>query len=377
MRLVNERSLFRQRAMACVLGLLVGCSAHEIAPPPPRDVEVVRLQPSEVRETGEYLGALISRQSVVVMPQVAGYVRQVHVRPGQQVEAGQPLLDVDAREAAAALRSARAEETSTRVDLDLARRTHTRAEALYREGLASAQELEAAAAMVDAAEAAIRGASAQVSQRNVAVDYTVVRAPFAGTVGDVLVRVGDLVSPTTRLTGISQGDLLEVSVAVPSERARTLALDTPLEVLDARGRVLLTSPVFYVAPEADPNTQLVEVKAAFRNTAGLRPSEIVRARLVYSTRMALELPALAVVRQSGQPVALVVQDEDGQTVIERRPVTLGALGATAYVVEAGLNAGDRVAVSSLQVLRDGALVTVKQESQTQADPGRAPTGGSL
>jgi RND family efflux transporter MFP subunit len=191
-----------------------------------------------------------------------------------------------------------------------------------------------------------------------------VRAPFAGTVGDVLVRVGDFVSATTPLTSVAQADVLEVSVAVPSERARALRPETPLEVLDAQGKVLISSPIFFVAPQADPRTQLVEVKAAFRNTVGLRPSELVRARLVYSTRNALQLPALAVVRQSGQPFALVVREKEGQTVVERRPVKLGALGELAYVVEGGLEEGEQVAISSLQALRDGAPVKVKGSSAT-------------
>lgn len=374
MRLVNGECSLGARVMA--VGLLVGCSApEEKKAPPPREVEVVQLQPSEVRDTGEYLGTLLSRQNVTVMPRVAGYVRKIHVRPGQKVEAGQPLLDVDAREETAALQSAQAQQSSTQVNLELARRTRARTESLHQEGLASAQELERAVAAVEAAEAATRSASAQVSQRNVQLGFNGVRAPFAGTVSDVLVRLGDLVSANTPLTSVAQADVLEVSVSVPSERARALQLETPLEVLDAQGKVLITSPVFYVAPHADPRTQLVEVKAAFRNTVGLRPSELVRARLVYSTREALQLPALAVVRQSGQPFALVIQEKDGQTVVVRRPVTLGALGEAAYVVEEGLRPGDRVAVSSLQALRDGAPVKPKSPPQAQAARDAGLTGG--
>jgi len=360
-----------------LLGLWVGCSAKEEkkAPPPSPEVEVVQLRPSEVRETGEYLGTLLSRQSVTVMPQVAGYVRKLHVRPGQKVEAGQLLLDVDAREETAAFESAQAQQGSAEVTLDLARRTRVRTEALYKEGLASAQELERAVSAVEAAEAATRSASAQVSQRGVRLGFNGVRAPFAGTVGDVLVRLGDLVSSNTPLTSIAQADVLEVSVSVPGDRARALKSDTPLEVLDSQGKVLVTSPIFYVAPQADPRTQLVEVKAVFRNTVDLRPSELVRARLVYSTREALQLPALAVVRQSGQPFALVVREKDGQTVVGRRPVTLGALGEAAYVVVAGLQPGDMVAVSSLQSLRDGVPVKLKSPSQAQAAQGAGRTGG--
>ncbi|MBZ4419031.1 efflux RND transporter periplasmic adaptor subunit [Myxococcus sp. RHSTA-1-4] len=346
---------------ATLLVAVAGCSGGKAAPaaPPPREIETVTLEPKQVRDTGEYLGALTSRQNVTVLPQVGGYVRRIHVRPGQQVAEGAPLVEVDAREETAALDSAQAQLSSAQVNLELARRTLARTEALNKEGLASAQELEGARAQVEAAEAASRSSAAQVTQRQVQLQFNVVRAPFAGTVGDVLVRLGDFVSATTPLTSIAQADVLEVSVAVPSPRARSLKPDTALEILDAQGKVLLTSTVFFVAPQADPRTQLVEVKAAFRNTVGLRPSELVRARLVYSVRDALQIPALAVVRQSGQPFALVVREKEGKTVVERRPITLGALGEMAYVVEKGLQPGDLVAVSSMQALRDGMPVKLK------------------
>nr|WP_217917963.1 MULTISPECIES: efflux RND transporter periplasmic adaptor subunit [unclassified Myxococcus] len=362
-----------------LLAVVAGCSGQKAAPPapPPREVEVLTLTPREVRETGEYLGSLMSRQSVSVLPQVAGYVRKIHVRPGEKVEAGAALIEVDSREGTAALDSAQAQLSSTQVSLELARRTLERTEALYKEGLASAQELEQGRAQVEAAQAAARSSAAQVTQRQVQLQYHLVRAPFAGTMGDVLVRLGDYVGMTTPLTSVAQADVLEVSVSVPSTRARSMKPDTALEILDGTGKVLLTSNVFYIAPQADPRTQLVEVKAAFRNTVGLRPSELVRARLVYSARDALQIPALAVVRQSGQPFALVVLAKDGKTVVERRPITLGALGEMAYVVERGLQSGDQVAVSSLQALRDGMAVKPKQaNAPTGSGPPRASgTGG--
>ncbi|WP_141621321.1 efflux RND transporter periplasmic adaptor subunit [Myxococcus sp. AB036A] len=378
MRLVNQ-----MKAMwgVTLLAVVAGCSGQKAAPPapPPREVDIVTLTPREVRETGEYLGSLMSRQSVNVLPQVAGYVRKIHVRPGDKVEAGAALIEVDSREGTAALDSAQAQLSSTQVSLELARRTLERTEALYKEGLASAQELEQGRAQVEAAQAAARSSAAQVTQRQVQLQYHVVRAPFAGTMGDVLVRLGDYVGMTTPLTSVAQADVLEVSVSVPSPRARSMKPDTALEILDSTGKVLVTSNVFYIAPQADPRTQLVEVKAAFRNTVGLRPSELVRARLVYSARDALQIPALAIVRQSGQPFALVVLAKDGKTVVERRPITLGALGEMAYVVESGLQSGDQVAVSSLQALRDGMAVKPKQanapNAPTDSGPPRASGNG--
>jgi RND family efflux transporter MFP subunit len=361
---------------AALVAGAAGCSGkpEAKAAPPPREVQVVALAPHEVRDTGEYLGSLLSRQSVSVLPQVNGYVRKILVKPGQKVEAGAPLLEVDARQETAALDSAQAQQSSSTVELELAKRTLARTESLNREGLASVQELERAQAAVKAAEAASRAAGAAVAQRQVQLQFHVVRAPFAGTMGDVLVRVGDFVGATTTLTSVAQADALEVSVSVPAFRARSLKPDTQLELLDQKGQVLLTSTVFYVAPQTDPRTQLVEVKAAFRNTIGLRPSELLRARLVYATRDALQIPALAVVRQSGQPFAMVVETKDGKTQVERRPVALGQLGDMSYVVEGGLKQGDLVAVSSLHMLRDGMAVIPKQltvEAERPAAPGTA------
>ena len=371
-----KKSVWRVALLAAV----AGCSGKAAAPaaPPPREVEVISLAPHAVRDTGEYLGSLLSRQSVTVLPQVAGYVRRIHVRPGQHVQEGTPLVEVDAREETTALDSAQAQLSSSQVDLELSRRTLARTEALHKEGLASSQELEGARAQVEVAQAASRSSAAQVTQRQVQLQFNVVRAPFAGTVGDVLVRMGDFVSASTPLTSVAQADVLEVSVAVPSQRARSMKPDTALEILDAQGKVVLTTSVFFVAPQADPLTQLVEVKAALRNTVGLRPSELVRARLVYSVREALQIPALAVVRQSGQPFALVVHEKDGKTAVERRPITLGALGDMAYVVEKGLEAGDLVAVSSMQTLRDGMAVKVKATRRATAfgnTPALVGTGG--
>ena len=177
--------------------------------------------------------------------------------------------------------------------------------------------------------------------------------------GDVLVRVGDYVTATTPLTSVAQSDVLEVSVAIPPERAREVKPQTPLEVLDREGKVVLSTTVYFVSPLADPRTQLVDVKAVFRNTVGLLPNEVVRTRLVYRVREALQVPALSVTRQSGQTFVFIVEEKEGKTVVARRPVTLGALGEQSYVVDKGVVAGDRIAVSSLQALRDGMAVRLK------------------
>lgn len=340
---------------------LAACGGEKGAAPqpPPRPVEVVKLAPTEVRESGEYLGSLLSRGSVTVLPQVAGYVRKIHVKPGERVAAGAVLVEIDAREENAALTSAGAQAASARAGLELAKKEMARAEQLNRDGVVSAQELDQRRADVAAAQAAVRAAGAEVSQRRVALSNNLVKAPVPGVIGEVAVRLGDYVTATTPLTTVAKAKALELTVSVPAARARGLAPGAPVEILGEDGAVLVATQAFYVAPEADPRTQLVELKATFDNTVGLRPNELVRARVVYRTTQAMELPVLAVQRQSGQTFAFVVVEQGGQAVAERRPVKLGEIGEAGYRIEGGLAPGDRVAVSSLQMLRDGAPVVVQ------------------
>ncbi len=369
-----------RRGLAVVAGLVLaaacqgkGASPGKPPPPPPREIEVHAVAPGEARVTGEYLGSLLSRASLTVLPQVAGYVRKIHVKPGQPVVAGAPIVEVDAREESAALVSASAQAESAKAALALAEQSRARVEALHREGLATAQELDQRRADVAAAQAAVRAAGAQVSQRQVAVGNFVVRAAVPGVVGDVQVRLGDYVTATTRLTTIAgERGGLELTVGVPAVRARGLAPGAPVELLGEDGAVLLTSQAFFVAPEADVRTQLVAVKAMVTQDIGLRPSELVRVRVVYSVGTALQVPALAVVRQSGQAFVFVVVEREGKLAVERRLVQLGALGPRGYIVTSGLAAGDRIAVSSIQMLRDGAPIIVKVPAPAPTKAAKGP-----
>ncbi len=345
--------------------VVAGCSTggeQKAGPPPPREVEVLTLTKKPVRDSAEYLGSVISRQSVNLLPQVGGYVRKILVKPGQQVKAGETVIEVDAREQKAQLDSAQAQQNSASTNLELAKRTLARTESLVREGLGTGQELDRAQADVKAAEAALKSSAAQVSESRVQLGFHEVRAPIAGVIGDVVVRVGDYVQASTPLTTVTQGELLEIGVNVPAERARSLTLGTPIEVLDSSGSVLLASNLYFIAPQADERTQLVDVRAVVGNSIGLRPNEMVRTRIIFGTREALQVPALAIVRQSGQPFVFVVKNGANGLIVTRRPVTLGPLGEQNYVVESGLSEGDQIAVSSLQALRDGARVKPKPPS---------------
>ncbi len=335
-------------------------------------VEVMALKPGEVRDTQEYLGQLISRRSVVLRPQVAGNVEEIRVRPGQRVNQGQILLVVDPRRERADLRVAEAQHASTVASSKYARTTSQRAGQLVREGLISRQDYEQTVAQAAAAEASARAAEAQLQAQQVQLGYYEVSAPADGVVGSIPVKVGDYVTPQTELTSVDQSNALEVSVQVPVERAAKIeAGRTPVELLNAQGEPVVRVPLSFVAPSPAGNTQLVEVRASFDNTVGLRADQFVRARVVFATRQALLLPSYAVSQLGSQSFAFMVGPGDaGGMVVQRQPVTLGQMEGNSYEVLDGLKPDAQVAVSGVQLLRDGQSVEPKPPTaKTPEAPG--------
>jgi RND family efflux transporter MFP subunit len=338
--------------------LAAACRGDRPAAPPPRvlPVEVQTLAESSVEEASEYVANLVSRRSVTLYPVVSGYVLAIHVKPGQEVKAGERLIRIDGRQEAAALTQTRAALNQAETQLQLAATTRQRMDSLQKEGIRSRQDYENAVAEEQAARANVQAARANVQARSVQLAYHDVTAPIAGMVGDIVVKIGDSVTPQTVLTQVDESGRLEVSVSVPVERADQASPgQTPVELLDQAGQPQLRATLFFVAPRPDPRTQLVELRAAFENATGLRSGQRVRARVVWRVFQALTVPTFAVTRQSGQAFVFVVKPAGtgGGQVAERRPVKLGLISGDRWTVDSGLRTGERIAVTGLQALRDG------------------------
>ena len=275
-------------------------------------VQVLKLAPGPIRDAGDYLGTLVSRSSITVYPVVAGYVRHIAVKPGQQVKRGQLLLEVDPRRERAGVQSAEAQRSSALAQRAYARSTRERAEQLLKEGLMSRQDYEQLVSQAAAADASARSAEAQLQEQQVELSYYRVTAPFDGVVGQIPVKLGDSVTTQTVLTSVDQSRALEVSVSVPADRASEVKTGiTQVNVLDDDEKTVVSAPVFFVSPTPNPATQLVELRAAFDNTQGLRAGQVSHVEVVYSTHEALRLPTYAVTQQSSQFFVMVAAEGDG------------------------------------------------------------------
>jgi RND family efflux transporter MFP subunit len=357
--------MFSQHIVLVVLlCMAAGCRASEPAAGgaagsalPPTDVQTITLQPKPVPRSSEFVATVRSLRSTTVQPQVDGFVRQIFVKAGDRVTAGAPLVQIDPDRQQATLRTTQSQRAALEADLTFARQQLDRMRALYEGGAVSRAQLDQAESTHTAAEAQLTALDAQIRENQVELQYYRVTAPMAGVVGEIPVRLGDRVTPATIITTIDQPEGLEAYLNVPLERASDLKPGLTVELLGADGRVVASNPVTFIAPRADDATQSVLVKATLNQMPpGVRVMQYVRARVIWSNEPALSVPVLAVSRLAGQHFVFVAEPAQQGFVARQKPVTLGEVIGEEYIVRGGLQDGERVIVSNLQKIGDGAPV---------------------
>lgn len=358
-------------------GCRSGSSAQQQPPPggmPPTPVALAVAAASPVEDATEYVATLKSLRSTIVQPQIDGQITQIDVVSGQRVARGAPLMQIDARRQQAAVSSQQAEVAAREAAVGFARQQAQRTSELYAAGAISKQEQEQAATALQTAEANLKALQAQVQQQQVQLRYFTVAAPTAGIVGDVPVRVGNVVTPQTMLTTIDQNETLEVHIDVPVERAAQLKPGLPIRILSSDGtQELAQTTVTFVSPHVDDQTQSVLVKGTVPNPAGtLRASQYVRARIIWKTSDALVVPVTAVLRINGQFFAFVAEDAGGTLVAKQRAIAVGPIAGQNYPILSGIKPGERVVTSGTQKLADGVPIQANPEPRTPNAEPRTP-----
>jgi RND family efflux transporter MFP subunit len=320
-------------------------------------VGIVTLQPKPVEDGSEYIATVRSLHSTTVQPQVEGVVTKIFVKSGDVVRAGTPLLQIDPARQAATLRNTESQRAAREADVAYWKGQVDRLRALLTAGAISKNEFDTAQHNLDTAVANLAALDAQVREGSVQLQYYHVTAPTPGIVGDIPVREGDRVTTSTMLTTIDDKAGLEAYIQVSIDRAPDLRVGLPVQLLDESGKIVATNPLTFVAPRADPATQTVLTKSLLKQAPpGVKVQQFVRTRIIWRSAPALTIPITAVTRVNGQYFCFVAEQTDKGLVARQRPVQVGQLQGNDYVVKGGLNPGDKLIVSGVQKIADGAPV---------------------
>ncbi|MCA1561550.1 MAG: efflux RND transporter periplasmic adaptor subunit [Acidobacteria bacterium] len=320
-------------------------------------MKIVTLAPKPIEQSAEFIATLRSLRSTTVQPDVEGLVTRILVKSGDRVRIGTPLVQIDPDKQQASVRSTEAGRAGTEADVRYWRAQVERLESLVSAGAISTQEFEQAQNSLKAAEAKLSELDAQVREGRVQLQYYRVVAPQAGVVGDISIRAGDRVTTSTEITTIDDNESLEAYIEVPLARAPDLRLGLPVQLLDSDGKPVATNPISFIAPRVDSATQSVLVKTLLKDAPpALRVQQFVKARIVWKTTQGLRVPVVAVSRISGQYFCFVAEAQGQGLVAKQRAVQVGEVLGEDYVIVGGLKAGERVIVTGIQKLGDGAPV---------------------
>ena len=323
---------------------------------PPVGVGVQQLANKPVVITSEYIAVIKSRRSSDVRPQVEGVITDIFAKSGDRVTAGKPLLQIDASKQQATVESDEASRIAQDEAVHYAEQQFERAKQLLSVGAISQQEYEQAETALKSTTATQTALKARVQESRVQLQYYRVTSPTDGTVGDIPVRIGDRVKTDTVLTTVDQKAGLEVYIQVPIERGPDVRTGLPVQIVDGSGQLLAESAIDFVSPQVDDKTQSILVKAAMPSDKDFRTEQFVRARVIWRSQPGLTIPAVSVTRINGQYFAFVAEPKGNGFVARQRSVKVGELIGNDYVVEGGLAVGDRLIVSGVQKIGDGAPV---------------------
>jgi len=344
--------------------LAASCGGEGGAPggPPPAGVGVADVLVEPVVEWDDFTGRIQAVNTVELKPRIAGYLERVHFEEGAVVEAGDLLITIDDREYRAAAEAQRAAVTRAVTRVELARQDLDRARSLADARAVSTEELERRDGELRQAEADLAAARASLTAAQLNLEFTRIRAPIDGRVGEALVRQGNLVSPgQTVLTTLVSIDPIHVvfegdeniylkyqAQANAGERPSSRTEPNPVQVgLASNSDFPFTGRMDFVDNRIDPATGTIQGRALIDNPDGfLIPGLFARVRLLGSGEYeAMLIHESAILTDQDRKFVYVVTAEN-QAV--RRDIELGREIDGLRVVQSGLTAGDRIVVNGVR-----------------------------
>jgi membrane fusion protein (multidrug efflux system) len=363
-----------------ILGLvLAGCKPAGSQPHggmPPPEVTVIPVTPARVPATFEYVGQTAGSREVEVRARVTGILKKRNFTEGAPVRQGQSLYTLDTAPFESALAAAQAEQAGAAARLAQAQHNAARLKPLFAAKAASQKEYDDAVSAEAIADADLKTARAKVNDAQLNLRYARVDAPVSGIAGRSLRSEGNYVSgPDVLLTSVTQIDPMYVLFGVSDEERLKLtrAVDAGRVKLPKDGRFRVTikladgstydhsGKLNFSDVRVSGNTGTSETRAELPNPSGLlHPGQFVRVTLTGAERPnAILVPQRAVLQG---PQGRFVYTVTAQGQAEIRPVQVGDWVGDAWLIESGLNAGDKVIVDGVMKIGPGAPVHIPEQA---------------
>jgi RND family efflux transporter MFP subunit len=369
-----------------------GQSQQQAAPPPPQ-VTVAKPVKRTLVDQDEYVGRFVPIDVVEVRARVSGYLDRVHFQDGQLVKQGDLLFTIDKRPFQNTLDQARANLETAKSNVVFTQADLTRGQQLLRDRTISEQIFEQRSQAFRNAQSAVAASEAMVRQAELDLEFTELRAPITGRIGDRRVTTGNLVTggtggSTTLLAVIVSTDPIRLEFTFDEAsllRYERLARDGRTDVTGRSGSApvrlkLIDEQDFshygrmeFIDNVIDRSTGTIRGRAQFANSDGLfTPGMFARVQVPASAPYeALMVPDAAIGTEQVRKFVYII---DKENIARQRFVVLGQAADDLRVIKDGLSADDRVVVNGLMRVRPGQKVSPgDQPAAPQAGGAQAKT----
>lgn len=344
--MISQKTIKTLSLAVLSAGLLASCSSSSSSKATEEQsadtVRLVEVAPAEMRALNlseEFTAQLEAKVVNNITAQSGGRLKQLLVKVGDRVGAGQAVARMEATQAAQA-----------QIQLADAKTNFARMDELYKVGGVSKAQWEQAKSAVDQAKLAYGNAA----------ENTVLRSPISGFVTAKNYDNGDMTSPQLPVVVIQQIAPVKAVIGVSEQYYSYLKKGAAATLsVDALGEETFSGVVTNIFPTLDPVTHTVSAEIEVANKdLKLRPGMYARVHLDFGTKEALTVPDKAIVRQAGSGARYVYVFSGGKAVY--RAVELGQQQGDLYEVVSGLNAGDQVIISAPSNLKNGLSVKLRK-----------------
>ena len=379
--------IFKRRAvwlsLICLVVLLIGILQVTKRRPPPAPVvvaptvstleflptDIATVATDTVRQVLPLSGALRALNQVAVKAKVNGEVKEVLVRAGEAVSAGQVLIKIDPTEYQAKLDQAKGALLAARGQLDIATKTRDNNQVLLEKSFISRNAFDNAASQYDIAKANVDSARGALDVAQKALTDSVVRAPISGLISSRTVEPGEKVSTDNKLLEVVDLQQMELEAPVPTADILKVQLGQEVQVRVEGLPQTVTGKVVRINPSTQTGSRSIMVYVRIDNRQGLlRSGMFADASLTLERHDAvLTVPQTAIRIEEGKSYVYTIENNK----LMQRPVVTGLRGldskGDAVEISSGLQSGIRVVKTNLGNLSSGTAVRVMPGTDKNAD----------
>jgi multidrug efflux system membrane fusion protein len=325
------------------------------------------------------LGNVTAFNTVTVRSRVDGQIVKINFTEGQNVTAGQALVEIDPRPYQVQLEQAEGQLAKDQAQLKDVQVDYERFKLLFQEGVIPKQQLDTQQAQVGTFEGAIKADNATIDNAKLQIMYSHITAPISGRVGLRLVDMGNMVhaTDTNGLLVITQLQPIATLFSLPQDQLpqvmARMKKGAPISV-EAYDRdnttKLATGKLLTIDNQIDMTTGTYKLKAVFDNTKNeLFPNQFVNVHLLVDTKKNVVLVPTTAILRGPQGTYVFAVGADNKVKIHI--VTLAEANGNITGVSSGLNGGDVVVTDGQDKLQDGSPVEPRQSSAPTAPAGKS------